>query len=168
MNRMFGLILVVGLSFGLNSTTHAQTFPTDYHGQGSYGYGNDGYGHENLPFGGFGYGYTQGPPVSGVVMDQWGQVIGTTYFATSPTVATAQPVVVQQPPVRRTVRARSTKIVVQPRYAVTTGSLAWPGTYDMSGDSAAMRYRSYGYGYELSPYGTTQYFGPWKGLTLGY
>jgi hypothetical protein len=167
MNRMFGLTLVVGLSLSLNSTAHAQTFLTDYYGQGSYGYGHGDYGYENQPFGGFGFEYTQGPPVSGIGMNQYGQVIGTTYVATSPIVTAGQPAAVQ-PAARQTTRSRSKIAPVQPRYAVTTGSLAWPGGYGVSGNSQAMRYRSYGYGYELSPYGTTQYFGPWKGWTLGY
>jgi len=169
MNRMFGLALVVGLSLGLSSTTYAQTFPTDYDAQGSYGYGNGGSGLENLPFGGFGFEYAQGPPVSGILMNQYGQVlaIGTSYFATSPTVTTAQSAGVQ-PTARQTARSRTKKAPVQPRYAVTTGSLGWSGTSGAAVYSQAMRSRSYGYGYAVSPYGTTQYYGPWKGLTLGY
>ncbi len=168
MNRMFGLTLVTGLSLGLNSTTHAQTFPTDYFGQTGSGHDNGGYGYENLGFGGFGFQYTQGPPASGIVMDQWGQVIGTTYVANSPIVTAGQPMAVQ-PSARQTARSRIRKVAVKPRYAVTTGSLAWPGAGGVVAyPQQAMRYRSYGSGYELSPYGTTQYFGPWKGLTLGY
>ena len=167
MNRMLGLILATGLSLGLCSTTHGQTFPTDYYGQDGYGSGNGVPGYENLPFGGFGFEYTQGPPVSGILMDRFGQVIGNTYIVTSPSVTAVQPTAVQFAG-RQTARTRARKVVVQPRYAVTTGSLAWPGAYAAAGYSQALRPRSYGSGYGLSPYGTTQYYGPWKGLTLGY
>jgi hypothetical protein len=166
MNRLFGLTLLVGLSLGLSSTTHAQTFPTDYFGND--GYVNGGSGLENLPFGGFGFEYTQGPPVSGILMNQYGQVIGTSYFATSPIANSAQPTAVQQPVARQTPRSRTRKAAVQPRYAVTTGSLGWSGANGAAVYSQGMRPRSYGYGYSVSPYGTTQYYGPWKGLTLGY
>ncbi len=124
-------------------------------------------GYENLPFGGFGFEYTQGPPVSGILMDRFGQVVGTPYVVTSPSVMAVQPTAVQFAG-RQTTRTRAKRVVVQPRYAVTTGSLAWPGANAAAGYSQAMRPRSYGSGYGLSPYGTTQYYGPWKGLTLGY
>jgi hypothetical protein len=165
MKRVFGLALILGLSVGLNSATYGQTFPTDYFGQGSYEY--PGHGYENPGFGGFGFEYTQGPPVSGIVMNQWGQVIGTTNVAARSAVTADQPAVVQ-PVARQAVRSRFKKAPVQPRYAVTTGSLAWPGGYGAVVNAPTMRDRSYGYGYSLSPYGTTQYFGPWKGQTLGY
>jgi hypothetical protein len=158
MNRVSGMTLVVGLLLGLSSTAHAQTFPTDY--AGGDGYAPGAY-LENLPFGGFGFEYTQGPPASGVVMDQYEWVYATPYVVSTPVVAARQPVV------RTTIRTRANRVTVQPRYALTTGSLVWGG-----GAAAAnyqvMRYRSYGAGYSLSPYGTTQYYGPWKGLTLGY
>lgn len=159
MNRISGITLVAGLLLGLSSTARAQTFPTDY-------YGGDGYAPgaylQNLPFGGFGFEYTQGPPVSGIVMNQWGQIIGTPYVVSAPVVG------VRQTAPRTTIRTRANRVIVQPRYALTTGSLAWPGANAAAVNSQAMRYRSYGSGYGLSPYGTTQYFGPWKGLTLGY
>jgi hypothetical protein len=159
MNRISGMTLVVGLLLGLSSTAHAQTFPTDY-------YGGDGYAPgaylENLPFGGFGFEYTQGPPVSGVLMNQYEQMIATPYVVSAPVVAVRQPVA------RTTIRTRANRVTVQPRYSLTTGSLVWGGANAALVNSQAMRYRSYGAGYSLSPYGTTQYYGPWKGLTLGY
>ena len=167
MNRMFGMTLAAALLLGLNSTAHAQTFSTDYYGLDGYGYGPGGYGFENLPFGGFGFEYAQGPPVSGVLMNRFGQVVGTSDIVTSPIVTAVQPQAVQ-PAARQTARSRTKRVLVQPRYAVTTGSLDWQGANGVVANSPAMRYRSYGYGYSLSPYGTTQYYGPWKGLTLGY
>jgi hypothetical protein len=165
MNRTLGLTLVAGLVLGLNSTIQAQTFPTDYFGHDGYNQG--GYGYDNLPYGGFGHEYTQGPPVSGIVMDQWGQVIGTTFVAPGPIVATDQ-AASTQPVTRQNVRSRFRKTPMQPRYAVTTGSLGVSGSGGVAVFGPGMRERSYGWGYGLSPYGTTQYFGPWKGLTLGY
>jgi hypothetical protein len=165
MNRMFGMTLLAVFFLGLNSTGHAQTFPTDYYGEGGYGYGPGELA--NLPFGGFGFEYTQGPPVSGILMNRFGQVVGTTYVASGPVVETVQPQIVQ-PAGRPMTRFRIRRVPVQPRYAVTTGSLGWPGANGVFVNSPAMRYRSYGYGYSLSPYGTTLYYGPWKGQTLGY
>jgi hypothetical protein len=166
MNRMFGITLLAIFFLGLNSTAHAQTFPSNYYDASGYGYGPRGSGLENLPFGGFGFEYTQGPPVSGILMNRFGEVVGT-YDATGPIVEAVQPQAVQ--PVGRLMTPFRTKRVrVQPRYTVTTGSLGWQGANGVIVNSPAMRYQSYGSGYSLSPYGTTQYYGPWKGQTLGY
>jgi hypothetical protein len=170
---MFGITLLAVFFLGLNSTAHAQVFSNDYHGLNGYTYGPGGYGFENLPFGGFGFEYTQGPPVSGILMDRFGQVVGTTYVETGPIVEAVQPQIVQQPQAvqpagRVAARFRIKKVPVQPRYTVTTGSLGWQGANGVVVNSPAMRYQSYGSGYALSPYGTTQYYGPWKGQTLGY
>jgi hypothetical protein len=159
MNRISGLTLVVGLLLGLSSTAHAQTFPTDYAGGDGYAPGAN---LENLPFGGFGFEYTQGYPASGVVMDQYERVYAAPFVVRTPVVAA------RQPAARTTIRTRTGRVTVQPRYALTTGSLVWGGENAALVNSQAMRYRSYGSGYSLSPYGTTQYYGPWKGLTLGY
>jgi hypothetical protein len=161
MNRMLGKILVAGLLLGLNSSTSAQTFPTDYYGHDGYGYG-PGSNLADLPFGGFGFEYTQGYPVSGVVMDQYERIYAAPVVVRRPVVAA------RQAAARTTIRSRGRTVTVQPRYALTTGSLGWVGANGMVVDPTAMRYRSYGSGYELSPYGTTQYYGPWKGQTLGY
>ncbi len=167
MNRIFGLTLVAGLALGLNSAAHAQTFPTYSYGLDAYGFG--GYGYEDVPFGGFGVGYTQGPPASGIVMNRFGEVVGMTDAAPTSVAPAVQPTTVPQV-VNPTIRGRSKKVYVQPRYPLTTGWLGWPDSNSsaVTGYSPAMRERSYGYGYDVSPYGTTQYYGPWKGLTLGY
>jgi hypothetical protein len=135
--------------------------------------------------GGFGFEYTQPIPANSYVLDRywWVQptpVVGTTMPPA--TVVAPQPAPVQQPVnprrVTRAMRAgrslsrlggqpytRSGQPVATP---LPTGSLYRPATVGMPLYSPAQRYASYGQGYGLSPYGSTDYGGLYKGLYWGY
>ncbi len=160
MKRLLGVSAVLIFWIWLSPSSFAQSTQADWYGPGSYDQGFRGVDGFPSGNGGFGMGHTQGPPASGVYMNQWGQVIGETYPASGPIVTYAPPTAA--PTNRRTGRAP-----LQRRYAVTTGMLGWPGGTAVPVYPSAGRYTSYGNGYALSPYGTVNYYGGFRGYTLG-
>jgi len=159
MKRMLGLALVVIFWIWLSPTSFAQSSAADWYGPGTYDQGVRGIDGFPSGYGGFGQGYAQGPPVSGVYMNQWGQVIGETYPAAAPIFTTARPTTTPA-------YSRRGRTPFQARYGVTTGTLGWPGASGMIVPPAG-RYSSYGSGYGLSPYGTVNYYGGFRGYTIG-
>jgi hypothetical protein len=161
MKAVWGTSLVVICSVCLSTTCIAQTISSDRYATAGY-----------LPAivdtsvfpqgpGGFGYHYTEGPPASGVFMNQWGLIVGEIPLvpATVSSTAASAPT---QPQTGRIVRS-----VPQQRYLLTRGFLGWPGTSTFGIYPPSARGSMYGSGYAHSPYGTNNYFGGFRGYTLG-
>jgi hypothetical protein len=135
-------------------------------------------------YGGFGLEYTQAIPANGYVLDRWWWVQATPVVSSTtlpPQTVTEQPAVVQPATPRRVTRAgrvirsfsrpatRSDNRAGMPAATpLPTGSLYWPATTGLPLYSPAQRYASYGQGYGLSPYGSTDYGAQYKGLYWGY
>lgn len=133
--------------------------------------------------GGFGFEYTQPIPSNTVLLDRWWVPVQTPAVGTVPPPAQAvetAPAVQATGPVRtaRTARGirsfarvgtrRSTRFAAQPTTSLPTGSLYWPGAAGVPLYSPAQRYAAYGQGYDVSPYGSTDYGANYKGLYWGY
>ena len=154
MKRILGLAVAIAMTPGLATTTQAQTMP---YGDGamSPSYGVSSYG--AMPYGGFGLQYSQALPAGGMVVDQYGQLHVIPYVASAAPVAVTQP----QPPAR-TSRSGARRVLVQPRYQLTTGSLGSSGTNGGILYSPGVRYQSYGSGYGVGPYGVIDHRMMWK------
>jgi hypothetical protein len=159
MNRMFGLTFAMVLLFSLTSTLRAQDLSPGNGSQLDYGYAGSHYGEQ--PNGAFGLGYVQVPMVGSVLVDQYGGIHVAAPVMSTPTMQAPQPR-------SHITRSKSRKPAPQPRYALTTGSLYWPGAGQVILYSPVLRQQTYGGGYERSPYGSIDSGGMWHGWPLGY
>jgi hypothetical protein len=180
MKRNLGPILAMGLVAVLGVQASAQAQEGELSG-GSVQGGSTPF---NLPSGGFGLGYTQVLPSDGYVLDRYWQVVATSSAGTmAPADAPAQ----ATEPVQRVARARAGKpartarsvgikararktdqVASQTTEPLPSGSLYWSGAAGVSLYSPTERYASYGYGYDRSPHGTTDYGFAYQGYYLGY
>jgi hypothetical protein len=160
MNRILGLTVAIVLPLGLATTTRAQMTPYNTGGTNVY-YGVPAYGSQ--PYGGFGDNYSQAVANGGVVMDIYGQWHMVPYVVSVP-----QATVVQPQTGTRVVRSTMRRIVARPRYQLPTGSLGVSGTNGGILYSPVSRYRSYGSGYGVGPYGVIDNSGMWHGMPMGW
>jgi len=180
MRRILGPILAMGFVVMLVGQASAQTPEDDLIGGSVHG----GYAPYNLPFGGFGFGYTQVLPSNSYVLDRYWMVaatpsVGTMAQAVAPAQATE--------PVQRVARARAGKparpvrsvapkagarktyqAAAQTTEPLPSGSLYWQGNAGVPLYSPAQRYGTYGYGYGSSPHGTIDYGFAYQGYYWGY
>jgi len=180
MRRILGPILAMGLIVILGARASAQAQEGELSGGSIQG----GISPFNLPFGGFGLGYTQVLPSDSYVFNRYWQVVATPSVGMmTPTVAPAQ----ATEPVQKAVRPRAGKPARPARTAamkararttvqapapmiepLPSGSLYWSGAAGIPLYSPAERYGSYGYGYGRTPHGTIDYGSAYKGYYWGY
>jgi hypothetical protein len=166
MRRLTGLTLAVVLVVSFGQTAQAQS---DYPGAiAGFGYA------------GFGLGYTQVIPSNSLILDRWWMLEETPMVSstlpqpgaarTPVATATATPNPRAARPARSLGRAGSRRLdrSVTPASApLPTGSLGWGGSAVVPLYSPVQRYATYGQGYGVSPYGSTDYGAAYKGYYWG-
>jgi hypothetical protein len=154
MRRVFGLSLIVFAFLSLSPCAQAQS--DESHAFLGYGYGG---GFEQESQGGFGLEFGQELPAGSLFIDRYGILYQMPEFdrQRSTPAPHARP---RQP------RAGSLRVKGQARYQLPTGSLYWPDASRVLIYSPATRYRSYGAGYGIGPYGSVDHGMMYKGWPL--
>jgi hypothetical protein len=159
MSRILGSILSGVVLLGAPHPAQAQSTLFEPYAMEDPGYGDAPVGYDGN--GGFGLGYSQPVTAGAFVLDRFGLVhaaprVGTPGVASAPCAPA---------PLRRTGRERGRATA---RYRLPTGSLYWPDAEGVMLYSGAARIRSYGDGYGIGPYGTTDHGIMYKGWSLQY
>jgi hypothetical protein len=150
MIRNLGLAMAFVVIGGLAPMSEAQTTPYDSGAQFRL----------NQSYGGFGLQYAQPVVNGGVVMDQWGMLHDVPYV---PYIQPAAPLAPARPVMAARTSRSAARVVAQPRYQLTTGSLGTTGSNGGILYTPGMRYEAYGNGYGRGPYGVSDYGHMWKG-----